>query len=311
MGAIPEQAARASRTSSTTTRRAHVRARCGARRFRRSTGCNLTQMFAGDGARRADGAVRHRREPGAVRRRRAPRRGRARRPRSSRRPGHLPHEDRARSRTSCCRRRRRGARARARSPTASAACSACARRSSRPAGAGRLVDHLASSRSGSATTGACRRAEEVWNELRVARAALHGGMSYARLEALGGIQWPCPDESTIPASRSCTAGCGRSPCGGRAGAVPRRASTIRRSSSLTTSIPLRLTTGRRLESYNTGVQTGGYDSPLHRGETLDISPEDAARLGIADGEPVRVISRRGRSTRRRASTRRCAPAWCS
>jgi formate dehydrogenase major subunit len=58
--------------------------------------------------------------------------------------------------------------------------------------------------------------------------------------------------------------------------------------------PLALTTGRRLESYNTGVQTNGYSSPLHYGETLDMSPEDAARLGIADGERVAVISRRGR-----------------
>ena len=39
-----------------------------------------------------------------------------------------------------------------------------------------------------------------------------------------------------------------------------------------------LTTGRRLESYNTGVQTSSYDSPLHNGETLDISPEDAEAL---------------------------------
>jgi formate dehydrogenase major subunit len=57
--------------------------------------------------------------------------------------------------------------------------------------------------------------------------------------------------------------------------------------------PIRLTTGRRLDSYNTGVQSGGYSSPLRRGESLDISPEDAAQYGLADGEPVRVVSRRG------------------
>ena len=57
--------------------------------------------------------------------------------------------------------------------------------------------------------------------------------------------------------------------------------------------PIRLTTGRRLDSYNTGVQTGGYTSPLRRGESLDISPEDAERLGLTDGERVRVVSRRG------------------
>jgi len=57
--------------------------------------------------------------------------------------------------------------------------------------------------------------------------------------------------------------------------------------------PLILSTGRRLESFNTGVQTGGYLSPLHRGESLDISPEDARRLGVEQGDIVRVTSRRG------------------
>jgi formate dehydrogenase major subunit len=57
--------------------------------------------------------------------------------------------------------------------------------------------------------------------------------------------------------------------------------------------PLTLTTGRRLESYNTGVQSGGYDSPLHLGGTVDISPEDAARLRLVDGDLARVTSRRG------------------
>jgi formate dehydrogenase major subunit len=63
---------------------------------------------------------------------------------------------------------------------------------------------------------------------------------------------------------------------------------------LTDDYPIRLTTGRRLDSYNTGVQTAGYTSPLRRGESLDISPEDAAAYGVDDGETVRVVSRRGR-----------------
>jgi formate dehydrogenase major subunit len=57
--------------------------------------------------------------------------------------------------------------------------------------------------------------------------------------------------------------------------------------------PFRLTTGRRLEEYNTGVQTGPYASPVRRGETIDMSPEDAGRLGFREGQPVRVRSRRG------------------
>ena len=36
-------------------------------------------------------------------------------------------------------------------------------------------------------------AEEVWDELR-SLSSWHAGMSYARLEALGGLHWPCPSE---------------------------------------------------------------------------------------------------------------------
>jgi formate dehydrogenase major subunit len=57
--------------------------------------------------------------------------------------------------------------------------------------------------------------------------------------------------------------------------------------------PIRLTTGRRLDSYNTGVQTAGYPSPLRRKEALDLSPEDGAKYGVSDGERVRISSRRG------------------
>src|SRR4029453_11963061 len=62
---------------------------------------------------------------------------------------------------------------------------------------------------------------------------------------------------------------------------------------LSEDFPLRLTTGRRPDSFNTGVQSGGYRSPTRLGETIDVSPEDARRLGIDAGEVVRVVSRRG------------------
>ena len=57
--------------------------------------------------------------------------------------------------------------------------------------------------------------------------------------------------------------------------------------------PIRLTTGRRLDSFNTGVQSSRYESPLRRGETVDLHPDDAARLGLAQGDAARVVSRRG------------------
>ena len=118
------------------------------------------------------------------------------RPRPLRGPGHLPHRDRARWRTSSCPRRPAGARRRARSRTASGACSAAARRSTRPA-------RRATTR-GSWWTSPARLGhewdyespEEVWNELR-SLAPNHAGMSYRRLEELGGIQWPCFDEDKL------------------------------------------------------------------------------------------------------------------
>ncbi len=135
-------------------------------------------------------------------------------------------------------------------------------------------------------------AEQVWNEFRVVAPHFAGGMSYARLEALGGIQWPCPDEAH-PGETFLHARLWETPPRGR----PAPFSVVHHEGPAETpdaDFPLLLTTGRRLESYNTGVQTSGYDSPLHHGETLDISPEDAGRLGVADGARVAIVSRRGR-----------------
>jgi formate dehydrogenase major subunit len=133
-------------------------------------------------------------------------------------------------------------------------------------------------------------AEEVWNELR-SLSPMHAGMSYSRLEKLGGIQWPCPHEDH-PGSRFLHGRLWNNPIEGRpAPFIP--VEFVPPVDELTDEFPLRLTTGRRLDSYNTGVQTSGYRSPIRQGETLDLSPEDGSRFGVADGEQVRVRSRRG------------------
>jgi len=132
--------------------------------------------------------------------------------------------------------------------------------------------------------------EDVWTEL-CRLSPWHGGMSYARLEALNGLQWPCPDE-THPGSPLLHDRLWKNPIEGpRAPFMPVEFEPP--TDQLSPEFPIRLTTGRRLESFNTGVQTGGYSSPLHRGEALGLCREDAARLGVADGEVVRVVSRRG------------------
>jgi formate dehydrogenase major subunit len=134
--------------------------------------------------------------------------------------------------------------------------------------------------------------EQIWDELR-SLSPMHAGMSYKRLAELGGIQWPCYSEDRLepsflhgrlwaddPADRGRLA-----PFSVVIDDPP--------VDLLDDEFPLRLTTGRRLDSYNTGVQSGGFQSPLRFGETIDVSPEDAERLDIHDGEMVRVASRRG------------------
>ena len=133
-------------------------------------------------------------------------------------------------------------------------------------------------------------AEQVWDELR-GLSSWHRGMSYRRLQELHGIHWPCPDESH-PGSPFLHDRLWREPMEG----PPAPFSAVEHDppvDALNDEFPIRLTTGRRLDSFNTGVQTGGYTSPLRRGETLDIDPEDGRRLCIADGERVRAVSRRG------------------
>jgi len=135
-------------------------------------------------------------------------------------------------------------------------------------------------------------AEDLWNELRTL-SPMHAGMSYRRLEELGGIQWPCYDEQhpgelflharlweEDPAKRG----------------TPAPFTPVQHDppvDELSPEFPIRLTTGRRLDSFNTGVQTEHYATPIRRPETLNLSPEDAARLGLAEGEVARVSSRRG------------------
>jgi formate dehydrogenase major subunit len=135
--------------------------------------------------------------------------------------------------------------------------------------------------------------EQLWDELR-SLSPMHTLMSWQRIEELGGIQWPCneeyPDGAQFlherlwrfddPERQGKKAGFHITPDDPPV-------------DELTVEYPIRLTTGRRLESYNTGVQTNAFSSPLHRGESLDLSPEDAEELGVREGEVVRIVSRRG------------------
>jgi formate dehydrogenase major subunit len=133
--------------------------------------------------------------------------------------------------------------------------------------------------------------EELWDELR-GLSPLHRGMSWSRLEAEGGLQWPCPDEDH-PGSPFLHGWLWEDDLGGRDPAPFSPVVAEGPREALTEEFPLRLTTGRALDSYNTGVQSGGFASPIRSGDTLDVNPSDAEALGLADGERVLVTSPRG------------------
>jgi formate dehydrogenase major subunit len=134
--------------------------------------------------------------------------------------------------------------------------------------------------------------EQIWDEFR-SLSPMHAGMSYRRLEEHGGLQWPCLDEQDPGAAFLHGRLWEEDPA--RRGAAAPVTPVVAEGpvDQLSEDFPIRLTTGRRLDSFNTGVQSSQYSTPIRRPETLNLSPEDMADLGLAEGERVRISSRRG------------------
>ncbi|KIR63025.1 nitrite reductase [Micromonospora haikouensis] len=135
---------------------------------------------------------------------------------------------------------------------------------------------------------------EVFGELRRASAggvADYAGVSYDRIDAAGGVFWPCPD-ADAPDTPRLFADAFPTPDGrARFRAVDHRPAA----EEVCAEYPLRLTTGRVLAQYQSGAQTRRV-AALRRaapGAFVELHPDLAARLGVGDGEDVRVTSRRG------------------
>ena len=213
----------------------------------------------------------------------------AERGRPPRRPGHLPDEDRrARRRRPAGMRRLGGVGGDGHLERAPGA--ACAE-GARPAGRGarrhrdrvrareaprhRSRQHAAGGHLG---RGAGTVADARRHDLRTARRA---GRDPVAVLGRAAPRRPVPARAPL----------GRRRCGARPFMPVKHSPPV---DLLDDDFPLRLTTGRRLESFNTGVQTGGFDSPLHTGgEALLVSPEDGERYGLVDGGRALVTSRRG------------------
>lgn len=118
------------------------------------------------------------------------------------------------------------------------------------------------------------------------------GISYPRLER-GGIQWPCP-AADHPGTRYMYAD--DFPRGkGKFVPVLQGAAADELPDA---QYPLILNTGRILYHWHGGTLTRRVDGLLALAPRLEISihPQDASRLGLADGAAVRMRSRRGELT---------------
>jgi formate dehydrogenase major subunit len=128
------------------------------------------------------------------------------------------------------------------------------------------------------------------------------GVSYARLDELGSIQWPCnaaaPTGTPVMHEQGFVRGKGRF-------IVTEYVPTEERSSAR---FPLLLTTGRILSQYNVGTQTRRTaNQQWHDRDLLEIHPHDAEQRGIRDGENVRLASRTGATELRARVSDRVAP----
>ena len=116
----------------------------------------------------------------------------------------------------------------------------------------------------------------------------YGGISYERLEN-GGKIWPCPDREH-PGTPILHVG---TFARGKGKFIPLE---YKPSAELPDEeYPLILTTERSLFQFHTGTMTRKVKglNILRREELVEMNPQDAQRLGIADGDQVRVLSRRG------------------
>jgi formate dehydrogenase alpha subunit len=131
---------------------------------------------------------------------------------------------------------------------------------------------------------------EIFEEIR-ALVPIYAGMTYERLERSYGLQWPCPDEDH-PGTKFL-----------HEGRFPRGRARLKGIEYFPPAelpdddYPLLLTTGRTFMQYNAGTMTRRTRSGLGEPENfVQINAADAEVLGVSNGDPVRVATRRGEVT---------------
>jgi len=125
------------------------------------------------------------------------------------------------------------------------------------------------------------------------------GVSFARIDELGSIQWPCNAEAP---NGTPTMHIDHFVRGKGKFFVTEYVATSERSTSR---FPLLLTTGRILSQYNVGAQTRRtHNIVWHDEDRLEIHPDDAETRGIKTGDWVGIASRAGDTVMRAILTER-------
>jgi formate dehydrogenase major subunit len=125
------------------------------------------------------------------------------------------------------------------------------------------------------------------------------GVSFAKLDQLGSIQWPCNDEypTGTPTMHidAFVRGKGKF-------FITQYVPTTER---VNAKYPLILTTGRILSQYNVGAQTRRTKNVAwHHEDVVEIHPHDATERGIKDGDWIGIASRAGETVLRAKLTER-------
>ncbi|NTV11314.1 MAG: formate dehydrogenase subunit alpha, partial [Zoogloea sp.] len=142
---------------------------------------------------------------------------------------------------------------------------------------------------------------EIMDEIARLTPSFHG-VSYARLEEHGSLQWPCneaaPDGTPIMHVGRISRGKGRFML----------TEYVATDEKVTARYPLLLTTGRILSQYNVGAQTRRTaNTAWHAEDRLEIHPHDAEARGIRDDDWVGVASRAGETVLRATLSERVQP----
>lgn len=130
-------------------------------------------------------------------------------------------------------------------------------------------------------------ASEIFDELTLVTPS-YAGINYERIEEQG-LHWPCPsaDHPGTPVLHSQGFPIGKG--------VLHAIDYIPPAEQIDDEYPLYLTTGRVIYQYHTRSMTGRTDGLNDRAPEsfVEISPADAEKYGLKDGDKVKIASRRG------------------